>query len=175
MAKKVLLGALVGGVVVFVWGMISWMVLPFHGKAMRPLAADTPLAQALQQIEEPGFYVYPDWNESAGDVEDIAQRPFMAASIHPRGMGVSMGVHMLRGFVIQVVAAGLLSLILLQVGGSGGLRLVLLIAVFASVVGFLPTWNWWGTPLAVALLDCADVWIGWLLAGLAIRKVWGLA
>ena len=47
MIQSLLLAALAGGAVVFVWGAISWMALPWHHKSFQKFTDEEGVAKAL--------------------------------------------------------------------------------------------------------------------------------
>lgn len=58
--KKILLAGLLGGVVLFIWGAISWMALPWHNTTMHELPNGATVAKALGgESMTSGIYMYP--------------------------------------------------------------------------------------------------------------------
>lgn len=47
MNKSLILGGLLGGLPLFVWGSISWMVLPWHLMTLEKFKDEATVAQAL--------------------------------------------------------------------------------------------------------------------------------
>ena len=58
-------GALVGGVIFFVWMSISWMVIGWHQSYMKQLPNEAAVALELKsQVKEDGLYVFPYFKRS---------------------------------------------------------------------------------------------------------------
>lgn len=180
----VLKNGLIAGVILFAWGMISWMALPWHKTTMMKFGNETIVQQALQwNTQAAGVYILPNScqipkNTPADKQKEMKQKamqqmekgPFVVAVVQPNGIG-SMKKLMIQGFAIQLIGAFLASWLLLQAkikSFGGKLMFVGVFALAAAVFGYLPYWNWFGFPTFYTLLDCADLLIGWLLAGTAI-------
>ena len=70
MIGKVLLGGLVGGIVVFVWGAISHMATPIGEMGIRQIPnEDKIVANMKESIREPGFYFFPGMENKANPSE----------------------------------------------------------------------------------------------------------
>ena len=41
-------GGILGAVILFVWGFLSWMVLPWHADSMHTFKDETAIAQSIQ-------------------------------------------------------------------------------------------------------------------------------
>jgi len=181
MTRTLLLGGVLGGVLVFIWGAISWMVLPWHAATMKKFSNEDVVAVTLQAYApEPGVYVLP--NAGGGKTPEekralmqeaeraMAEGPIVFASIQ----GPSQGMGKQMGLGTQILAAMLITWIVLQAGLAsfgGRLALVLAFAVAASLVGIVPNWIWWGFSTDFTLVGIADMLIGWALGGLAIAWV----
>lgn len=180
MIKPLLLGGILGGVVVFMWGAISWMVLPWHEATLKKFSNEDVVAVTLQAYApEPGVYFLPSASGGTTPEEKrarmqeaeqaMAEGPIVFAAIQgpSQGMGKQMG----QGLLTQVIAATLISWMVLQAGlAAFGRRyaLVVVFAVASSLVGVVPGWIWLGFSTDYTLVGIADMLIGWGLAGLVI-------
>ncbi len=60
MTKKVLLGSVLGGLALFVWGFISHMLLPLGEVGIKVMPNEEPVMAAMSEsLSEPGFYFFP--------------------------------------------------------------------------------------------------------------------
>ncbi len=184
--KTLLKGAFVGGWIVFIWGAISWMALPFHGGQIHSFQDERQVARALlSNTIEPGVYVLPAAKPGTLPSDKAAQKivqarmrqmqkgPFAFLVMNPHGLG-PLPVQLARAFAIQFLGALLLTWLLMQVRGVTPRRRVFFCIVFAmaaAVVGLLPSWNWWGFPDRTVLLDMLDLLAGWGLAGLYLARL----
>ncbi|MBI1870630.1 MAG: hypothetical protein HYS07_05470 [Chlamydiae bacterium] len=184
---KKLIGGVLGGVVLFIWGMISWMVLPWHNSTMASFTNEAAVETALMaNAPQQGIYVLPGCNHidtslsaeekkalQKKNYEKMEKGPFAFVVMNPQGTG-TMARSMGRGLAIQILAALLMSCLVFRVGAerfSCRVGLVVMVALIAGIVCELPSWNWWGFPLPYTLVSMADLLIGWFLAGLVIAKV----
>lgn len=184
--NKVILGGILGGLAVFAWGMVSWMVLPFHHQTLNSFDHEALVQEAiLASAPKAGVYVLPgmgDSNLSRAEKKALMKQkhaqmekgPFVFAVVNPGGVG-PMTKHMVQGFVIQVLGACLITGLLVRCKTkstyAGRLSFVALFALGAVILSVLPNWNWWGFSVPYTLLESADLLIGWFLAGLIIAKV----
>lgn len=184
MFNRVLAGGLLGGVVVFVWGALSWMLLPWHYMTLQRFSDESAVARVVAaNTAHSGVYVLPNpRREPARQVQGAdaaaappaASMPLMFASVRLVGDIPNMGQAMAGSLAIQILGGLLAAWLLSMTRGLSYPRRVLFVTlagVFAAVVGSLPYWNWWGFSAAYTLVSVADIVIGWFLGGLAIAKL----
>ena len=175
MIASLVKGTVLGGLVLFIWGAISWMALPWHGASLLTFGNEDAVTQAIvANAPRSGMYLLPNAGaEQKSAHEKMAKGPVVLASVRTGPIG-SMTVFMISGLVIQMLGALLGTALLLQTRplSYGGRVLFLLgIALSAGVLAHLPDWNWWSFSASYTMLAFADLIIGWLLAGLVIAKV----
>jgi hypothetical protein len=185
MLTSVLLAALVGGVVVFVWGAISWMALPWHHATYSHFTDEEAVVRALESnAPATGVYGIPQGDcrgltpeekkaKQAAMMERMKRGPMVLAVVVRKGMS-SMAPHMVRGFVIGVVVSGLLAWLLTRSASVGLLDRALFVALSAlagTLAVRLNEWNWHGFPARYTVVNILDGFVGWFLAGLAIAAV----
>ena len=167
--RAVILGGLFGGLILFLWSALSWMVLPLHAQTLHSFKNETLVESALMASldnDQGGVYMLPNPHGKKNG-------PFALVIVNPKGWG-EMGVHMLIGFLTQVLGAMLVTGLLLKTGGMkywGRVWFVVMFALTAGVIGHLPQWNWWGYSSGFILAEFVDLFAGWFLAGLVIAKV----
>lgn len=171
MLRPLLIGGIVGGIVVFIWGAVSWMVLPWHDATLQKFSNEDVVAVTLDAYApDPGVYVLaPGMDESGRLAEDGEIGRVVFAAIQPPMP--SMNAAMLKNLLAQILAALLVTWLVLKAAlPSFGQRvlLVLAFAAAASLVGIVPNWIWWGFSTGYTLVNIADLLIGWGLAGLVI-------
>src|SRR5690349_21033219 len=65
MIRRVVLGAVLGGIAMFVWGGLSHMVLGFTDRTLKTFADDTEVVGPLSlQVPDPGIYIFPGLPEN---------------------------------------------------------------------------------------------------------------
>lgn len=61
MIKKLVLGAVVGGIIVFAWGAVSWMALPWHEATLQRFSNEAQIAVAVRSgAHRDGVYFLPN-------------------------------------------------------------------------------------------------------------------
>lgn len=184
MSKSLFKSALLGGIIVFLWGLFSWMVLPWHCCYFHPFENESKVASVIQDnAKEQGMYVIPytmDYDENTPtkkmkeSIERYETGPFVFAAIVPGGIGRMGPSHMVISFLIQFVGALILSWMIFQTKGLKKREKILFGALFGlavGVLGILPSWNWLGFPLGYVLILMADLVIGWTLASYAMARL----
>lgn len=173
MIGMLLLGALAGGVAAFVWGAISWMALPWHRATFASFRDQEAVARVIaENAPRSGLYGIPAESDADADAR-MKSGPLVLAVVQLRGFG-SVGLAMLRAFVIYAAASLILSWLLLQAPLPGLLAratFVCLAALAGTVICRVTDWNWHGYPASYTIVSVADVAIGWFLTGLAIAAV----
>ncbi len=172
-AKTVVKGALLGGITLFVVMMISWMALPFHMQSFHKLPNPEASVTAIQSMatEGSGVYIAP----CSEDHPELASRlPFVFMSFNAKGaMQRNMAQYMMIEFAMDVVMAGLLTILLLglkpgspkAVAGYG-----LAIGAMLAIAELVPQWNWWYFPLEFLWPTALDLIIGFAIAALVVGK-----
>ena len=62
--KRIVIAGVVGGVVLFMWGFVSWMFIPWH--QLQQLPGESRIAEAMRDAEVPsGAYFMPNVNKEA--------------------------------------------------------------------------------------------------------------
>ncbi len=179
--KKFVLASLVGGIVLFVWSMLAWMVLPYHAASLRAVSDEDMLRNALRSsVHEKGAYAIPHSPAMGSDkaamdayVQKVKEGPNGMLLYDPSGMDPMMPGQMVIGLVIYVFSAALAAWFLSRstaAEGSYFSRVIYcgMLGVFISVVSHLVAWNWMGFPGDFVRDMIIDTIIGWILAGAAI-------
>jgi hypothetical protein len=179
--KKTIVGGILGGLVYFIWGAVSWMVLPWHMSTMRNLSnEDTVVAALRQNVTESGVYVFPAWPTSSDKASCEAftakhkQGPIGTMIYHAEGLDPVMAPAMARGFVLNALCAWLIAHMLSKTAyRSYGCRVgfVSIGGLFAGLTTHGMYWNWMLFPCNYTAVMLFDTFIGWTLAGLVIAAI----
>jgi|ERR1700722_16892441 len=182
--KKLFRGAIIGGVIVFLWCLISWMALPWHSMVFKKFDDESSVAHAIRNnAQESGVYILPNtfkYNPSTSNEEMeqgmmMMQRgPTMFASVQVNGMGHKSVRPFVISLILEIIGAGIVTWMLLQTKGlkyKHRVGFVTLYGLAIGVLGILPAWNWWCFSLSYTMVIFLDLIIGWFLAGLAIAKI----
>ena len=181
MAKKLLLGAITGGVILFVWGAVSHMLLPFATAALQRFTDEEAVTQAVvANAPSSGMYFLPymqqegltDEQQNAA-FEKAMQGPVLFVSVR-LGRAASFGSLLVVQFLIDVLTALLLTALLLNVRPMSFAKRVLFVVVVGLAAGIsvlLPDWNWYNFSSAFTAGEFVGLVIGFALAGLALARI----
>ncbi|GAB4379661.1 MAG: hypothetical protein Kow0042_29270 [Calditrichia bacterium] len=183
--KRILIAGLLGGIAVFIWGFISWVVLPWHNMTIKSLPNEEAVVQMLQDANlQTGVYYFPGMKEEKLSAEEAEQAMKEWAEKHRRGPLGTFFYHsggtapmsastMVTGFLISLLAAVLAAYLLSSASAhlvSYGRRVlfVTFIGLFAALVSHVTMWNWFYMPVGYSLVNTIDLIVSWLIAGLVI-------
>ncbi len=118
--KKLLIGALVGGLLVFIWQTLSWTVLNLHAKSYQyTTSQDSILNNLSSHFSEDGQYLLPNLPADAS-MDDMTKfgetnkgKPWAVVSYH-KSYDMNMGANIVRGLLTQILAVFLLCWILVK-------------------------------------------------------------
>lgn len=176
--KKLIIGGLVGGILVFLWQMLSWTMLNLHGPEYKQAANQDAVISSLSHLEE-GQYLVPRANENASpkEMQDLQKKmladksPWAIVTYH-KEYNVNMTMNIIRGILVSIIAALLVCWVLMKQTSSFGTTFIS--SLFIGVAGylFIPYSGhiWYQTPGATThLIDAivswglCGLWLGWWL------------
>lgn len=167
--KKNLLLSVLAGAVLFVWGFVSWVVLPWHNMVANKFTNETSVSQILKEnAPQAGAYYLPFSEKDHGPNQVGA-----FANVLPQGTDMNMGKKMAVAVVTQIIGAFLVLTLLLHAAGLSYWRKVGFIALTGLSIGFVsqaPYWNWFEFSTPYVLVTIVDIAVGWTLAGLAVAR-----
>ena len=170
--KRRLWLSVLAGLVLFVWGFVSWAILPWHMTVANQFLNEAAVSQVLKQnAPRPGVYYLPFEEQNS-----VPGQGGAFANVLPGGMPMDMGSQLSIGVLTQVLSAFLVLSLLAIAGGGGFGRVVAFFALVGLIVGFVshaPYWNWFGFPLDYVGATVADSIVGWTLAGMAVGRFAG--
>ena len=171
--KKLVIGALVGGIIIFLWQFLSFALLNLHGKAFQYTPKQEEIMTTLNTlITEDGQYLMPGLPENATSEEHEAHmksgegKPWAMVSYH-KAMKMSMTMNMVRGLLVDIIAVGLLCWILSKMN-LPKFGTVLTASVFTGLIVFLTapyTAHIWYQNFDI-MAHFMDAIVGWGACGL---------
>lgn len=185
MTKKIIIGGIAGGLVMFIWGAVSHMVLQLGDAGLSQLKEkEEPVLAALRDhIKEPGLYFYPGLSsnhpseaEQKAWMDKYKRGPAGLLLFLPGGEDAMTG----RQFVVQIIAdmgIGLVAALLLSGAGcwmnSFGSRVgfVALLGLIPFLAVNLPYWNWYRFPTVFTMAQLADRLLGFVLIGVTLAFI----
>jgi hypothetical protein len=187
--KKILGAGLVGGLVVFLWGFVSHMLLPVGEMGFSQMPVNSPLLDAMkQQLPAEGLYAFPgqEVGRKQTEAEDAVwagrykQGPTGLLLYHPTGADPISPKRLAIQLATDIFGAALLAYLLVAIAGSTGaqvplakfLRISAVAGLFSWASIEIAYWNWYGFPCAFVLAELIDQLVGWTLAGLVMALLW---
>lgn len=182
MFLRVILGAFLAAVVMFIWGAIWWMVLPFAFYVMHPLPKGDEVARSVKEtVPESGFYLHP-WVDQKQHDDPATMEEFMrkhregpllqivviregVEPMDPKIFGQGFGHY----FVSALLAGILLAMAKLPSYGSR-VGYVFLLGLFAALIWLLNV-IWMHHPWQFPMFSAANTVTSWLLAGFVLAAV----
>jgi hypothetical protein len=179
---RIVLAAILGGLLMFVWGAVSHMLLPFQREALKPVPNEAAVLSALStDLGQPGMYYFP-WIDMSGNATPeqkadwerrLASGPSGLMIYKPNGGETMSPRQLVSEFVSCAIAAFLGALLLVQLPGGLGRRALSLslVGVAAWLSISVSQWTWYGFSTPFLLGDLVDQFGGWLLAGFGMAAV----
>jgi hypothetical protein len=168
--KKMFIGALVGGLILFIWQFLSWSVLNVHGANAQYTEQQEEILGVLSEHLEDGSYFLPgvpkgtSQEEAQRAMEEFTGKPWAQINYHS-SFGNNMILNLVRGFAVDFLAVLFLCWILLKFGNLTFSN-ALLSSLAVGFIGYL-TVNYlnsiWYQQSTIG--DLVDVVVGWGLTG----------
>ncbi len=160
--KRLLIGSLVGGVIIFIYLAISWTVSPLHLQTFKYTPAQDSVLAALKAVDEPGAYMLPaaDNRNAAGMDADFQKREAAVAEArigHPAAVVIyTPSMPPMNAFAfLGALIADILAVLAVS---------VILVAARDRLSGFFQ--RWWIVMLVPLIMLCLDhapqlIWMGY--------------
>ncbi len=179
--KKIIIGSLAGSVILFVWGAISWMLLPIHLQSFHYTPAQDSILSALSGLESGAYMVPAADNRNAKAFDSKYQEECMKMHEVYKGkpmatiMYIKEGVQenamtFVRGLLFNFISVMCVCIIL--AASSEKLRtfferwwMVLLVSCVLVLQGPLMGYNWMGLPWHYVKGMVIDAFVSWGLCG----------
>ena len=181
--KRILIAGIVGGLIMFVWGILANAVIPLHTPSQHSIPNEDAVVTALQtNLSAPGVYLFPgmpaDRQQSTMDayIQKYKRGPLGMIIYRPEGADPLMIGQMITGLILALISGILAAWFLSRSTAmmSKYLSRVIycgMLGVFVTFFIHLNDWNWYYYPLDFTTANIADTLISWLLAGLGIGAI----
>ena len=185
--KKMLIAALVGGLLLFVWGFVSHALLPLGhmGYSVLPPAAEQGVITGLKgHLTEPGFYMFPgidNWpNPSEADETTWAAKAKSGPSgilvATPVGTGMDdFPMTLGKEFATNLILGLVMAVVLMHVPKSMGYGRRVGVGALLGAYGAIDiegSYNtFYGFPSSYFTAQVIIAVVGALLAALAVAKI----
>ncbi len=177
---RVLIAALLGAVVLFLWEFVAHMLLPVGQMGMRLPQNENGVLQAIAtDLPKPGIYILPSLDPAkmsdAAAVQaykaKTASNPLAFVVVSSAGQDLTdMGQNLAEQFASDFLGAVLAALVLGATAWGFGARVLgsAAFGVFGWLENIVPLWNWYRFPSDFMVGNLIEQGVGWLLAGIAI-------
>jgi hypothetical protein len=177
---RILIAAVLGAVVVFLWQFVAHMFLPIGEMGVRlPQNEDVVLQAVSTGLPQPGIYMLPSmdpskWNDEAAMkafAEKSKANPFAYVVVSPPiGDPTQMTPQLVKQFGSVFLGGLIVAWLLAATAWGFGARVLgsTAIGLFGWLVNVVPQWNWYRFPADFMLGGFLEQGIGWLLGGIAI-------
>ena len=176
---RVILAAILGGLVMFAWGAFSHMVINLEGDTINQIPNEAAVVAAMKQnITADGVYALPgiDMSRKPTDEEMNAwmakyeEGPTAMVFYNTKGADVFTPHQFLVQYLADFLAAlsGSFILFFAGVSFSRGVVISVLIGIAGWCALLIPYWNWYRFPFEFVRMDLVDQVAGWFLAGLVM-------
>ena len=176
---RLILAAVLGGIVMFAWGAFSHMVLGLEKDVIKMVPNEDAVSAAMKaQIASEGVYSLPgiDMSRTPNETEmqewatKYKQGPTAMIFYHTSGEDVFTPKQFGMQFASDAGAALLASLVLLLAGVTfvRGVLISTLMGLGGWVAILIPYWNWYRFPFEFIRMDLIDQIMAWFLGGLVI-------
>ena len=158
--KQVLIGAIVGGIVLFAWQYAAWMFLDLHKLDQEPLLANqTAVAAALKGTKRGVYWIPGITQDEHKDQESDAYKawdkaheagPIVFINYDPEGKPAMSGATMGMGAAVAILMALIMSWMLraASIGNFFGRFLFVVgFGVFLALAMDIQGWIWMNNPM----------------------------
>lgn len=178
---RIVIAAIVGGLLMFVWGAVAHTALPFAREALKPIPNEASVLSTLHgDLAAPGMYFFPgiDMRNATPEQrktweQQLASGPSGLLIYKPNGGEAMSPRQLVTEFVSNVLAALFGAFVLVQLGGSYGRRVLSMaaIGIAAWLSISVSQWTFYGFSTPFLVGDLVDQFGGWLLAGLGMATI----
>ena len=183
---KPVLAILLGGIVLFLWGLISHEAIPLYKNSLVKFTDESAVASAIvANAPTPGVYFMPYVPQEAKGmsaeefeaaqqtaIEKLKHGPFVFASVRLGEMG-SFSTYMLVQVIADMLTALFVALVLMEAREQSYWNRVMIcvwIALAVFTMKSLPMWNWYSFSTAFTFSELIDLIGRMFFAGLVIAK-----
>jgi hypothetical protein len=173
--KKLLVAALLGTVLLFLWNLISWTVLPLHNMTINDLPTPVINPEVMQEtMPSPGVYHFPGF--MSGAPMDTVSRAYQEGPVisilnyQPGDVQVLDPVQFVWSFILNYITVFLTFLLLFWSRIPDFWQRVAfctIIGLIGGIAGHGALGLWFGFPPFYTFVNVLDLFVGWFIIGLA--------
>jgi|GEM_PF-3295933 len=180
MLQKVTKSGIIGGLILFIWSMLVWTVLPWQKHQFKGFMNEKSVSSVIKEnAPSSGIYVLPDlrgcFDQDGLDKakERMKKGPFMMATISLEGKSPDMIGAMIESLIGRIIAAFFIAWVIYyaKLKQNKVIKFILSLSIAIALSIALPYVIWMGCPMLFGFLTLLEAAIGWFLAGLAMAKI----
>jgi hypothetical protein len=188
MTMRIIIGGILGGVAMFMWGALSHIVLQWEESTIKDFPNEEAVIPVLQtNITSSGFYFFPGMGvppTAPKEKKDAAMKKWMEKyQAGPRGIFIyrtdggqamspkQLGLQLASEVVAALVAATVLACATSLRSFGGRLTLVTLLGLLPFCMVNFPYWNWYGFPDNYTLVQLADKIATFFIGGIFLAAI----
>ena len=178
--KKLLIGAIVGGIILFICQFLSWTVLNWHGDAYQYTDKQDAILNVLNtQLDKPGQYHLPALPPGSSNeqhealMKSMDGKPWALVQYH-QAFKMSMGSNMIRGLIVDMLIVAFFCAIISHMNALNFIA-ILISALFVGMIVFFNvpyTHHIWYQDFDL-MAYFADCIVGWGLIGVWLGFLYG--
>jgi hypothetical protein len=181
MLKQIIIGGIVGGITLFIWGFISWAAMDWHHATVRSHEGINAVVENIDEhLPETGVYYFPPMTFEINDTQAM-EAWLELHNTQPHGMifynatpGEPMPpMRLVRGFLVDIIASMMATILLVMALPSLGgywsrVFFVLALGVFAIMSVHLANGVFHDMPMSWTTGVAIDMTTSWLFVGLVL-------
>jgi hypothetical protein len=185
---KILLAAILGSIVMFIWTSVAHMALPLGEAGIGEIPNESAVLNAMQSNigEQTGLYIFPglgigknptrqEKSEAMKHMgEKLEANPSGILMYHARGLQFEFGKRLGIEFGTELLEAILVVFLLAQTriaSFAGRVSFVLIAGILAAIATNVSYWNWYGFPSVYTASYMLIQIVGFFLVGVVAALV----
>jgi len=185
---KILLAAILGSIVMFIWTSVAHMALPLGEAGIGEIPNESDVLNAMQSKigEQTGLYIFPglgvgqnatrqEKSEAMKHMaEKLAANPSGILMYHAPGLRFELGKRLGIEFGTELLEAILVVFLLAQTriaSFAGRVSFVLIAGILAAIATNVSYWNWYGFPSVYTASYMLIQIVGFFLVGVVAALV----
>src|SRR5260221_391526 len=168
---KILLGGILGGFALFIWGGFSHMAFGLGSVGMQNI--QRPVYDSMKtSIPQTGFYFFPESDMKGTIKDEYKGGPTGILIYKSTGAGASMTGQLINETILNIIqaliAAYLLSLTTKLVRYPQRVGFVFTLGILSAIATNIEYWIWYGFPSSYTMAAMVDKLIGFMVVGLVV-------
>ena len=172
MAKRILLGGILGGLALFMWGGLSHMVIGLGSVGMQNI--QKPVYDSMKAtISQGGLYFFPESDMKGNMKDEYKNGPVGILAFRPTGAGAPITKELINETILNIVQA-LLAAYLLSFACARLVRypqrvgFVFVLGILSALATNIEYWNWYGFSSSYTMAAIVDKLVGFMVVGLVV-------